>query len=212
MFVKICGITNIDDALSAAEYGASAVGFNFYRESKRYLSPETAYSIIRELPDTVRKIGVFVNADPEFVKKTAAQLLLDFVQFHGDETADYTKTFGAQAIKVFRLGDGFDPAQILAYGTSLSLIDAFDSDAYGGTGITTDWATARRAGEFGKIILAGGLTPENVQDAIRAANPFGVDVASGVESSPGHKDHAKVKEFIARAHSAKIEPTAGAQQ
>ena len=106
MFVKICGITNIDDALSAAEYGASAVGFNFYRESKRFLSPETAYSIVRELPDTVRKIGVFVNADPEFVKKTAAQLLLDFVQFHGEETAEYVKTFGAQAIKVFRIGDG----------------------------------------------------------------------------------------------------------
>ena len=212
MFVKICGITNIDDALCAAEYEASAVGFNFYRDSRRYVSPETAITIVRELPETVRKVGVFVNADPDFVKKTAAQLLLDFVQFHGDETPEYVRSFGAQAIKVFRIGDGFDPAMLQAYGTSLSLIDAFDSDAFGGTGKTTDWALARRAGEFGKIILAGGLTPENVQDAIRAADPFGVDTASGVESSPGHKDHAKMKDFIALARAIKPEPPKGAGQ
>jgi phosphoribosylanthranilate isomerase len=155
---------------------------------------------------------VFVNADPDFVKKTAAQLLLDFVQFHGDETPEYVKSFGAQAIKVFRLGDGFDPAIIQVYGTSLTLLDAFDAEAFGGTGKTTDWAAARNAGTYGKIILAGGLTPENVQDAIRQADPFGVDVASGVESSPGHKDHAKMKEFIALAQSARIEPSAGAAQ
>lgn len=209
MFVKICGITNVDDALCAAEYEASAVGFNFYRESRRWVTPETAYSIIRELPDTIRKVGVFVNADPEFVKKTASQLMLDFVQFHGDESVEYVRSFGAQAIKVFRVGDGFDPSQISLYGTSLTLIDAFDSEAYGGTGKTTDWEAARRAGEYGKIILAGGLTVENIQDAIRQADPFGVDTASGVESSPGHKDHVKMKEFIALAKSTKIEPAMG---
>ncbi len=209
MFVKICGITTIDDALCAAEYQANAVGFNFFRESRRFVTPETAYSIIRELPDTIRKVGVFVNADIEFVKKTASALLLDFVQFHGDETVDYVKSFGAQAIKAFRAGDGFDPAQIGVYGTSLSLIDAYDPEAFGGTGMTADWDAARRASAYGKIILAGGLTPENVQDAIRQADPFGVDVAGGVESSPGHKDHAKMKEFIALAHAAKVEPPLG---
>jgi len=212
MFVKICGITNIDDALCAAEYGASAIGLNFYRESKRYVSPDAAYAIVRELPESVRKVGVFVNADPDFVKKTAAQLLLDFVQFHGDETPEYVRSFGAQAIKVFRMGDGFDPSQLEAYGTSLSLLDAFDSDAFGGTGKTTDWEMARRAGAYGKIILAGGLTPENIQEAIRRAMPFGVDTASGVESSPGHKDHAKMKEFIDLANNTKIDTAAGVQQ
>jgi phosphoribosylanthranilate isomerase len=210
MFIKICGITNLDDALCAAEYEASAIGFNFYRESKRYVSPETAAMIIRELPDTVRRIGVFVNADPEFVKKTAAQLLLDFVQFHGDETPEYVRLFGAQAIKAFRLWDGFDPAMLQEYGTSLTLLDAWDPDVFGGTGKTIDWSMARRAGAYGKIILAGGLTPENVADAIRAADPFGVDAASGVESSPGHKDHAKLKEFITIARNTKVEPSAGA--
>jgi phosphoribosylanthranilate isomerase len=212
MFVKICGITTIDDAVAAAEYQASAVGFNFFRESRRYVSPETAYAIIRELPETVRKVGVFVNADPEFVKKTAAQLLLDFVQFSGDETVEYVKSFGAQAIKAFRVNNGFDPSLITAYGTSLSIIDAFDPEAFGGTGKIADWGIARAAGGYGKIILAGGLTPENVQDAISQADPFGVDVASGIESSPGQKDHAKMKEFISLARSARIEPTAGAAQ
>jgi phosphoribosylanthranilate isomerase len=151
-----------------------------------------------------------VNADPELVKKTAGSLLLDFVQFHGDETADYIRSFGAQAIKAFRIGDGFDPSLIQSFGTSLSLIDAFDSDAFGGTGKNTDWGMARRAGEYGKIILAGGLTPENIQEAIRKVDPFGVDAASGVESSPGIKDHGKMKEFISIALRTKTEPGQGA--
>lgn len=208
MFVKICGITNIDDALNAVDYGASAIGFNFFRESKRYVTPETAYSIIRELPDTIRKVGVFVNADVDFVKKTAAQLMLDFVQFHGDEAVEYVRSFGSQAIKAYRLVDQVDPSQILVYGTSLSIVDSIDPDAYGGTGGIADWGLARRVTDYGKIILAGGLTPDNVQEAIRAVVPFGVDVTGGVESSPGHKDYVKMKEFIVRARTTKIEQPA----
>jgi phosphoribosylanthranilate isomerase len=210
MFVKICGITNLDDALYAAECEANAVGFNFFKESKRYIAPEDALAIIRELPETVRRIGVFVNADAETVNKIASNLLLDFVQFHGDETVEYVRQFGQQAIKVFRAGEGFDPSIVRSYNTPLSLIDAYDPEVYGGTGKTADWKSARAASQYGKIILAGGLTPENVQEAIRQADPFGVDVAGGIEIMAGKKDHAKMKEFIDKARHAKIEPAAGA--
>ncbi|HLP17524.1 MAG TPA: phosphoribosylanthranilate isomerase [Bacteroidota bacterium] len=210
MFVKICGITNIDDALFAAECDANAIGFNFYKESKRYISPDDALEIIRELPETMRKVGVFVNADIDMVKKTATRLLLDFVQFHGDEPLEYVQQFGAQAIKVFRVTPVFDPSVIRTYNTPLSLIEAYDPELYGGTGRTVDWAVARAANEYGKIILAGGLTPENIEQAIWEADPFGVDVAGGVEQSPGKKDHAKMKEFIEKARRPRTEPQSGA--
>jgi phosphoribosylanthranilate isomerase len=209
MFVKICGITNLDDALYAVECQANAIGFNFYKESRRYISPDDAVAIIRELPETMRKVGVFVNADIETVKKTASRLLLDFVQFHGDESVEYVQQFGGQAIKVFRATEEFDPAVIRSFNTTLTLLDAYDPDAFGGTGKTIDWSVARAAGEYGKIILAGGLTPENVTEAIAAADPFGVDVAGGIELSPGKKDHGKMKEFIERARRAKSEQAGG---
>lgn len=210
MFVKICGITMLDDALYAAECGASALGFNFHRGSKRYITPEAARAIIGELPETIRKVGVFVNAEADEVRKISSQLLLDFVQFHGDEPAEYVHAFGAQAIKVFRTSAAFDPSAIAAYHTPLSMIDAYDEAEYGGTGKTADWEKVRAASQYGKIILAGGLTPENVQEAIRRTEAFGVDTASGVEVMPGKKDHGKMKEFIEKAQRANNETPAGA--
>jgi phosphoribosylanthranilate isomerase len=195
MLIKICGITRLDDALAAAEAGATAVGFNFWRPGKRYIAPQRAAEVAKALPPAIRKVGVFVDESPATVLEIASGVSLDVFQFHGAETPEYLRTFEAHVNwKAIRVRPGWNPAAVAAYaGVEALLLDS------PGNGETFDWTLAAAAKSWGRVILAGGLTPANVGDAIRAVHPWGVDVASGVESSPGVKDHAKMREFVRKA-------------
>ena len=197
--VKICGITNLDDALTAVEAGADALGFVFYDKSPRCIAPENASAIISALPPFVVTVGLFVNAAVDFVNHTAQTCLLDKVQLHGDESAEFCSLVTRPVVKVFRIrGEaGLEPMQ--DFRVSAYLLDAYSSDAYGGTGLTFNWEIAKKAKQFGPIILAGGLTPDNVRQAVDTVGPYAVDVSSGVEAAPGRKDPVKVREFIQNA-------------
>jgi phosphoribosylanthranilate isomerase len=200
--VKICGITNLADAQSAVEAGADALGFNFYDKSPRFVTIQRAAEITKQIPPFVMRVGVFVNAQEEFVLRAIAEAGLTMLQFHGDELPEFCAQFGLMSMKAFRMRDEKSLAELPQFQTDAYLLDAFSPEARGGTGEKFNWDLAVEAQKFGKpIFLAGGLTPENVADAVRKVNPFGVDVASGVESSPGKKDPAKVKAFIAAAKS-----------
>lgn len=203
MFVKICGITNIDDALDAAHSGADALGFNFYQKSPRYVDPQRAGNIIRELPPFVTAVGLFVNEDPGRVEDISGMCGLDILQFHGDETPDYCAGFSRRVIKAFRIRSREDVDYLRAYRVSACLLDAYSEGAYGGTGRTFNWDLAAEAKGMGRVMLAGGLTPDNVAEAVAAVGPYAVDVASGVESAPGKKDRRMVEEFIRRAKGIK---------
>jgi phosphoribosylanthranilate isomerase len=200
--VKICGITNLADAHGAVEAGADALGFIFYEKSPRFISLKTAAEISTQLPPFIMRVGVFVNAPEDFVLKSIAECGLTMLQFHGDEPPEFCTQFGLMTMKAFRIRDAESLKEIPNYQTDAYLLDAFSSTTLGGTGEKFNWDLAVEAQKFGKpIFLAGGLTPENVGDAVRKVRPFGVDVSSGVESAPGKKDHAKVKAFIAAAKS-----------
>lgn len=197
--VKICGITNWDDAKLAIDEGAAALGFNFYPPSPRAVSPAEAWAIIRRLPPFVEAVGVFVNWSFAAVDALARALRLDAVQLHGDESPGVVAQCATahRVIKAFQVGRGFRPAILARYAeASAFLLDGSRARLRGGTGATFDWRIARRAGRYGDIILAGGITPENVAQAIREGRPFGVDVASGVELRPGKKDPARVRELM----------------
>ncbi len=196
MLVKICGITNLQDALASVEFGADALGFNFYPKSHRYVAPEKVAKILEEVPPGIWKVGVFVNEPEQNVKDLSAALDLDFLQFHGDETPSYCEQFSTPYWKAFRLKDEKTLELMKKYKCEYYLVDTFIAQSYGGTGVTGNWDLAREAKKAGKIILAGGLTPENVAVAIRTVGPDGVDVASGVEEKPGRKDAAKIERFI----------------
>jgi len=201
--VKICGITNTADAQAAVEAGADALGLIFYEKSPRYVSLKTAAEISRTFPAFVMRMGLFVNAPADFILRAIAECGLTMLQFHGDETPEFCAQFGLMTMKTFRMHGPETLEQLPKYRTDAYLLDAYSSTALGGTGETFNWNLAVEAKKFGKpIFLAGGLTPENVADAIRKVHPFGVDVSSGVESAPGKKDHAKVKAFIDAAKSA----------
>ena len=202
--IKICGITNLPDALAAVEAGAHALGFMFYEESPRCVTPPAAAEIIRALPPFVAKVGVFVNAERESVARAIAHCGLDTVQFHGDETPELCLGFGVKSIKAFRIRDAASLQALPAFRTDAWLLDSYVPGKLGGTGARFNWDLAAEASRDGRgrVILAGGLTPENVAAAIRQARPFGVDVSSGVESEPGRKDAAKMADFIAAAHGA----------
>jgi phosphoribosylanthranilate isomerase len=202
MLVKICGITNVDDALAAVELGADAVGFNFYAKSPRHVSFEKALKVAEEIPPSVLKVGVFVNEAEQTVKDISVALELDYLQFHGDETPAYCEQFATPYWKAFRLKDEKSLDLMKKYGCDYYLVDTFIAQSFGGTGVTGNWDLARQAKKVGKIILAGGLTPENVADAIRTVGPDGVDVASGVEDKPGRKSAAKMERFISNAKEA----------
>jgi phosphoribosylanthranilate isomerase len=201
MRVKICGITNLDDALAACEAGADALGFNFAPEARkrnRYIDPDAARRIIEQLPPFVMSVAVCVNEPPARLREYLA--FVDRVQLHGEEPPEDCAALEGRCIKVFRAGAGFDPESMLAYPATAYLLDASVAGARGGTGQTCDWDAARRAVALDRpIILAGGLTPENVAEAIRRVNPYGVDTAGGVESSPGKKDHVRIREFVRNA-------------
>lgn len=198
VLVKICGLTNLDDTLDAIECGADFLGFNFYPDSPRYLSPEKAKEILREVPEAIIKVGVFVNADREQVLDLACELELDYLQFHGDETPGYCNAFGRPWYKAFRLKEENDLGLIPAYESEWFLVDANVEKAFGGTGVVANWDLARKAKQYGRLMLSGGLNPQNIEMAIQAVHPFAVDVASGVEISPGIKDRTKMDELIQR--------------
>ncbi len=195
--VKICGITNLPDAMAAVEAGADALGFVFYEQSPRHIPLPAAAEITRQLPPYVLKVGVFVNAPEELVFNAIAQCSLGLLQFHGEETPDYCLRFGMMSMKAFRIRDAESLRALPDYKSEAWLLDAHTPDKRGGTGATFNWDLAVEAQKFGRpIFLAGGLTPENVADAVRRVKPFGVDVSSSVESAPGKKDHDKVRAFI----------------
>lgn len=202
--VKICGITNLEDALAACEAGADAVGFNFAPEAKaknRYVTPDQAQRIIEQLPPFVLCVAVCVNEPPDRLREYLQ--FLDRVQLHGEESPEVCAAVASRAIKAFRVSREFKPERMLAYPAAAYLLDAWTPEARGGTGRTTDWQTARKAAELGRpLILAGGLTPENVAAAITAVRPYAVDVAGGVECAPGKKDHGKLRKFIHNAQAA----------
>lgn len=206
--VKICGITNGRDARAACELGAYALGFNFYEKSPRVVSPAEAWKVRQNLPAAVQAVGVFVNWKPTVVVALAKSLQLSAVQLHGDESprdaASCAKTL--PVIKAFRVTPDFSLSELGKFrAVSEFLLDAARAGQYGGTGRIADWALARRAAARRPIILAGGLTPENVGDAIRSVRPYAVDVASGVESRAGKKDHGKMREFFAEVERANRE-------
>ena len=198
--IKICGITNVEDALLAVELGADALGFVF-ATSPRQLTPEQAAAIIRELPPFVTTVGLVVDQDPLAILE---QCPVDVIQFHGAETPEQVAQFGRPAIKAFRIRATEDLAALAQYGSAAAfLLDAYVPGVMGGTGRQFPWRLAQEAQEFGKpIIVAGGLTPENVGLCIRTTTPYAIDVSSGVEAVPGRKDPEKLRTFIANARSA----------
>ena len=201
--VKICGITNLPDGMAAAEAGADALGFVFYDQSPRRISVEGAAALIRQLPPSVMKVGVFVNAPEDLVVRASRECGLNLLQFHGDEPPDYCLQFGLMSMKAFRIRDAASLQALQNYPTDAWLLDAYSPDTPGGTGETFNWDLALQARSLGRpIFLAGGLTPENVSEAAQRAQPYGVDVSSGVEAAPGRKDHAKVRAFIQAAKAA----------
>ena len=202
--VKICGITAWEDARLAVDLGASALGFNFYPPSPRAISPADAWSIIRRLPPFVEVVGVFVNWPPLVVDALARAVRLGSVQLHGAESPAEVAELGRKhrVIKAVQVKRGFRVASLARFrAADAILLDGFARGLHGGTGNTLDWKLARAAGRFGKIILAGGLKPENIAEAIRATQPYAVDVASGVESRPGRKDPAKLRALFAVVNS-----------
>jgi phosphoribosylanthranilate isomerase len=198
MRVKICGITNLEDALLAAELGAHALGFIFYAKSPRSIKPEAARQIIAQLPPLVLSVGVFVNEAAAVVLEVAEMVRLDWVQLHGEEPPEYCRFLFRNVMKAIRVKDQSTLALMASYQGSVRafLLDTHKTGQQGGTGESFDWSLARQAKEYGSIVLAGGLQPENVAAAIWAASPQAVDVASGVEASPGRKDHARLRAFF----------------
>ena len=195
--VKICGITNPTDALAAAEAGADAVGLMFYEPSPRHVSLPVAAEIARELSPFIIKVGVFVDAPETVVLRAIGECGLNIVQFHGSETPEYCQLFPVMTIKAFRIQDAESLEALPNYKTDAWLLDAFVADKLGGTGAKFNWDLAVEAQKLGRpLFLAGGLTPENVGEAVRRVRPYAVDVSSGVEASPGKKDHAKVRAFV----------------
>lgn len=193
--LKVCGITSIDDARAAIDCGAEYLGFNFYPKSPRYIPPASARAVIEQLPDEIITVGVFVNeARPEDVIGILRASGTKMAQLHGDESPDYCARVGAdRVIKALRIGGGFDARRVLDYPASAILLDAYDAKLYGGTGKTANWDVGREAAKLAKVFLAGGLSPDNIVEAIRAVEPFAVDLNSGVESAPGRKDAIKLK-------------------
>ncbi len=207
MIVKICGITNLEDAILAIEAGADMLGFNFYKPSPRYIAPEACTRIIAQLKDThVIHVGIFVNQPPQDIRQTLDDCGLDLAQLHGDEGPNDLIALGELAFKAIR-PKSLEAAEIASqHYTQRSLppyllVDAHQKGMYGGTGETGDWAIARHLAAQVPILLAGGLNPDNVAEAIQNVRPWGVDVASGVEASPGIKDPHKITDFIAAAKS-----------
>lgn len=198
--IKVCGITNLEDALAAHSCGSDAIGFIFAKSPRR-MTKEMARRIAFHLPPFIQLVGVFVDEERETVKEIARYCRLNILQFHGNETPEYCMSFNRRVIKAVHIKDLSDIERMTPYQgiASSFLLDTYHPKYAGGTGQSFDWSIARRAREIGPVILAGGLNPDNVQEAIRSVQPYAVDVGSGVEASPGKKDHQKIRLFIERA-------------
>ena len=201
--IKICGITNEEDARVAVEAGADALGFILYRNSPRFVEAAMVKRIIDGLPPFVAAVGVFVNEDAAAVRRIMDECGLTLAQLHGDESAAYCEGLGRPSMKALRLKDRGTFLALAEFqgraNVRAFVLDAFSDQAYGGTGQTVDWTLAAEAARASRVLLAGGLTPDNVAEAIRQVRPYGVDVSSGVEIRPGQKDHAKVRAFVQAA-------------
>lgn len=206
--VKICGITNYEDAVTCLDNGADALGFNFYNKSPRYIAPATAREIADKLPPFIALIGVFVNEiNLDVVRSVTEMAKLTAIQLHGNESPGYCSQLPAwRLIKALRVGENFDPKHGKDFNVNAILLDNFSPDTYGGTGTLFDWRLAIEAKQYTpRLILAGGLNAENVFAAIRAVKPYAVDVCSGVESSPGRKDRVRVLNFMQEVQRARQE-------
>lgn len=200
--VKICGVTSVADALAAAGAGADMVGLMFYDGSPRHVTLAQAAEIARAVPPFVLKVGVFVNPDEAQVMEAIAACGLNLLQFHGDELSDFCTQFGVMSLKALRVRDAESLQKLANFHTDAFLLDAYSKGGLGGTGEKFNWDLAVAAQKLGKpIFLAGGLTPENVADAVKQVRPFAVDVSSGVEAAPGKKNAAKVRAFIQAVRS-----------
>ncbi|HVF28602.1 MAG TPA: phosphoribosylanthranilate isomerase [Pyrinomonadaceae bacterium] len=202
--VKICGITNERDAVAAVEAGAFALGFNFYPQSARYVTPQGARRIIAGLPAAVLSVGVFVNEEsPERVARMMDEAGVAMAQLHGDESPEYCQALAPRRIiKAFRVKEGFNVESILDYEVEAVLLDSFSVKAMGGTGESFDWSVARKARDLSpQLYLAGGISHENVRAAIESVNPYAVDACSGIEIAPGRKDSARMRALIRAARS-----------
>lgn len=203
--VKICGITSAGDAMAAVAAGADALGFNFFGPSPRYIEPERAHAIRVSLPPFVATVGVFVDEDPEKVNRICRDCGLQYAQLHGHESPRRAaRVKAAHVIKAIRVREEKDLKELGRYDAAAYLLDAYVPNLPGGTGQTFDWELARRAASRGKVILAGGLTPDNVAVAVAAARPYAVDVASGVEEEPGVKSRKLVTNFVRAAKSVEL--------
>ena len=203
--VKICGITNIDDAVKAVQLGADLLGFNFYPKSPRYIEPQEAEKIIRKLPAFVDIVGLFVNADADTIRKTASDLMLDWVQLHGDESPGFCMSLNnmpAQIIKAVRIKDGRDIEYAKNFAVDALLLDAFHPVLHGGTGQRFDWNSLPEltGHTFGRTFLAGGINPKNVIEAV-GLGFYGIDICSGIEDSPRKKNHEKMEELFKKLRS-----------
>jgi len=194
--VKVCGITNAVDALRAVELGADALGFIFYKGSKRYIDPRDAHRIISSLPPFISSVGVFVNQTVPEIKGAVETSGVDTVQLHGDETPEFCAMLPYKLIKAVRVKDTVNSDQVELYPVRAILFDKHTDEMYGGTGTSFDWGVLKGINISKKVILSGGLTPENVSRAIEIVKPYGVDVSTGVEDSPGKKNHMKMRKFI----------------
>jgi len=197
--IKICGITNVDDALVAVKLGAHALGFVF-ADSPRRVTPPAAREIVRSLPPFVAAIGVFVNEQPRAIRQIVQDCHLHAVQLHGNENQRFIIDLSLPAIKAFRVEDTDILTEIESFNVSHFLLDTFDSKATGGTGKVFNWKIARQANALGNVILSGGLHHRNVSEALQTVKPYAVDVSSGVEQHPGRKDYTKLEKFINEVH------------
>ena len=198
--VKICGITRLEDALVAADAGADALGFIFYQKSPRYIPIQTARNISQELPPWIARVGVFVNESEQTIRQIAEISQLTAIQLHGNESPEFCQRFSVPVIKAFRVQNENTLSELELFTVSAWLLDSYVPGQLGGTGEVFNWQWARQAKDKGRpVILAGGLTPQNIADAVETVQPYGVDVSSGVESTPGIKDHAMVRDFIGNA-------------
>ena len=200
--VKLCGITNLEDALASFLYGADAIGFVFYKKSQRYISPQKAANISAILPKRILRVGVFVDEKAEKVKEAARACRLDMLQFHGNESPAYCRKFkGYKVIKAFRVEERIDPDEVRRYKTYAYLFDTYSKSNPGGTGEKFNWKLLAQTAKMKRIVfLSGGLGSGNVRKAVKLLKPDWVDASSLLESKPGKKDHKKIKEFIERAN------------
>jgi phosphoribosylanthranilate isomerase len=203
--IKICGVTNVNDARACAELGANMIGFNFYPKSPRYIEPAAVRDIVKQMPNGICAVGVFVDSDAEAIRKTAELANVQCVQLHGDFAPETCSDLAGEfrVIRAFSTDTRFDPKTVAAFRDCDVLIDAYDANVRGGTGHTCDWNAARATLSFTRfLIVSGGLNAQNVRAATAIVRPHAVDVCSGVESAPGVKNHRALKEFISAVRHA----------